>query len=173
METKPSFSLYPPLRPQGTEAHVKSGLNVKSSELVIIFHSDENYWFSQQLKHQNYGHIFLDTAVFCNSLNCLCAVGDGMIEGADSSPSKSYGGGQNLLQSRKAVQSRGTSKHYRNTRTQLRKKHKNIRETLVKFIWWVALFSIVYSTSIHLYIAVPSLWLGSTKRTWLTNYLTT
>ncbi|XP_044073688.1 dynein axonemal heavy chain 7 isoform X2 [Siniperca chuatsi] len=59
---------------------------------------------------------------------------DGLFEGADSRPSKGYGGGQNLLQSRKAVQIPGTSKYCRSTRTQLSKKHKNLRETLVKFI---------------------------------------
>lgn len=47
METKPSFSLYPPLKqkPQGTEAAVKSGFSVQSFELVIVFHSAKKYWF--------------------------------------------------------------------------------------------------------------------------------
>ncbi|XP_070694441.1 dynein axonemal heavy chain 7 [Pempheris klunzingeri] len=82
METKPSFSLCPPLRPQGTEAALKS---------------------------------------------------DGLTEGADSRPSKRYGEGQNLLQSRKALQIPGSS--CISTHIQLRKKHKNLRETLIKFIY--------------------------------------
>ncbi|XP_078119357.1 dynein axonemal heavy chain 7 [Sander vitreus] len=59
---------------------------------------------------------------------------DGLIEGVDSRPSQSYGRGQNLLQSKKAVHIRGASKHCSSSRTELIKKRKNLRETLVKFI---------------------------------------
>ncbi|TDH07133.1 hypothetical protein EPR50_G00120640 [Perca flavescens] len=85
MDTKPSFSLYPPIKQksQGAVAAVKR---------------------------------------------------DGLIEGADSRPCQSYGRGQTLLQSRKAVHVRGASKHCSSSRTELIKKRKNLRETLVKFI---------------------------------------
>ncbi|XP_074514231.1 dynein axonemal heavy chain 7 isoform X2 [Sebastes fasciatus] len=60
---------------------------------------------------------------------------DGLIEGVDSRPSQSHGRGQNLLQSRKAVQIHGTFKHGSSNRMQFSQKHKNLRETVVRFIW--------------------------------------
>lgn len=68
----------------------------------------------------------------------MCTVGDGAIEGADSRQSQIYGG-QNFLQRATAVQIPGTSKQYRNTRIQFIRKQRNLRETLVKLIWLVAL----------------------------------
>ncbi|XP_049904030.1 dynein axonemal heavy chain 7 [Epinephelus moara] len=83
MDTKPSFSLYPLHKPQGTDTALQK---------------------------------------------------DGLTEGADSRPGHSYDRGQNLLQGRKAVRLHGTYKHCSSTRTQLSKRRKNLRETLVKFI---------------------------------------
>ncbi|XP_041805973.1 dynein heavy chain 7, axonemal [Chelmon rostratus] len=84
METKPSFSLCPPLvqKPQETESTVRR---------------------------------------------------DQLIKGEDSRPGRSYRG-QNPLQSRKTVQISGASKHCSSSYTRLFKKHKNIRETLVKLM---------------------------------------
>ncbi|KAA8593177.1 hypothetical protein FQN60_009293 [Etheostoma spectabile] len=81
MDTKPSFSVYPPLKQksQGTVLAVKR---------------------------------------------------DGLNEGADRRPSHSYGRGQNLLQSRKAVHISGAAKRCSSSRTELIKKRKNLRETL-------------------------------------------
>lgn len=47
MASKPLFSLYPSLKqnPQGTEEAVKSGFNVQSFELVIIFLSAKTYCY--------------------------------------------------------------------------------------------------------------------------------
>ncbi|KAM7380824.1 hypothetical protein PAMP_004096 [Pampus punctatissimus] len=55
-------------------------------------------------------------------------------EGTDSGPSTSYGRGQNLLQSRKAVHIPRTTKHCSSTCTQLSKNHKYLRKTQVKFV---------------------------------------
>ncbi|XP_034417782.1 dynein heavy chain 7, axonemal [Cyclopterus lumpus] len=60
---------------------------------------------------------------------------DALIEGADSRPSQSYGRGQNLPQSRKAVQIHRTSKRgSTSSLTEICKKRKNLRETMIKFI---------------------------------------
>lgn len=150
METKPSFSLHPILKqqPPGAEAAVKSGFKclMWSFKYVIgdyLTNAPQQIFsvpFSKTINHSHKEQQVILSWQYMYSLQCLfevfvCAVGDVQNEEADSRQCKGYGRAQNLFQSRKAVQTPGISKHCSSTRTQLSKNHKNLRETLVKFVW--------------------------------------
>lgn len=110
---------------------------------------------------------------------CVLPAGVGLTKGVHSRPVQSQGTGQNDLESRTADQFNRTSKHCISTHTELiNEKGKILRETLVKYIWWVPVFFIkLYFTSpmsfpmMYLYISNSvSLTSDVCYRTFITNY---